>query len=118
MKETTGHSSDAVDAYQITSDQQKEQISKILSAKPNIDPLQSVTGTATEPTVPPMVSNVSASNTEIGQKPSCKVVNVDEEKSKCSCASDNVGSMIDKIISDVSSSGKTRVKIQIEIVKE
>ena len=46
------------------------------------------------------------------------VVNVDEAKSKCLCVSDNVGSMIDKIINDVSSAGKTSIKIQIEITKE
>ena len=32
IKEFTGHSSDAVDAYAITSDQQHEQISKILTS--------------------------------------------------------------------------------------
>ena len=45
-------------------------------------------------------------------------VNIDESVTKCNCNSSNVGNMIDKIISDVSSKGKTSVKIQIEIVKE
>ena len=37
VKECTGHSSDAVDAYQITSDNQRATISNILQAKPNTE---------------------------------------------------------------------------------
>ena len=35
IKEFTGHSSDAVDKYSITSEEQRESISKIIAAKPN-----------------------------------------------------------------------------------
>ena len=53
-KECTGHSSDAVDKYQITSDSQRETISNILQSKPEVvdsshsDSLQKVAGTKTE----------------------------------------------------------------------
>ena len=55
VKETTGHTSDAVDAYQITSDEQKQQISNILSQKPiprpDANPTDIVTGNAVEPRI-------------------------------------------------------------------
>ena len=115
VKETTGHSSDAVDAYQITSDEQRQQISNILSQKPtprpDAHPTDIVTGNAIQP-------KVQISNSEIGSQSKQSTVNIDEAKSKCSCASSNVGNMVEKIISDVQSSGKTTIKIQIEIIKE
>ena len=119
VKETTGHSSDAVDAYQITSDEQKEQISNILSQRPSkASATNSVPPTVTGTVTDPNLSAQSVGNVEKSTSANPTVINVDEAKSKCTCASDNVGSRIDSLIANVSSSGKTTVKIQIKIVKE
>ena len=36
VKEATGHSSDAVDAYQVTSDQQRQRLSKVIAGVPSL----------------------------------------------------------------------------------
>ena len=121
MKECTGHVSDAIDKYMVTSDSEREKIFDVLSADP-INVLANVQKSVVdmrEKIDRPIVLEPSAITfRNVTENQPTNVVNVDEAKSKCSCASEKVGSMIDKIISDVSSAGKTSIKIQIEIVKE
>ena len=118
VMETTGHTSDAVDKYQITSDEQRQKISNILSQKPGEntnppDPLSIVKCDATKPQV------VMPTDSSIPTTSNAKVVNIDENLSKYSCATSNVGNMVDDIISKATcSGGKTTIKIQIEISKE
>ena len=120
VMETTGHTSDAVDKYQITSDEQRQKISNILSQKPvpsksTEDSLTIVKCNATEPQV---VSGNDTCNANANVTTS-KVVNIDENASKCSCATSNVGNMVDGIIARATNSGgKTTIKIQIEICNE
>ena len=110
----------AIDKYMVTSDEQRKHISEVLSADP-INILQNVQKSvlaARERVDTPIVLEPSLIIVPQSVQKNLTVVNVDEAKSKCSCVSDNVGSMIDKIINDVSSAGKTSIKIQIEITKE
>ena len=107
VKECTGHSSDAVDAYQITSDNQLATISTILQAKPqqNLNhqgnSMSEVAGTTTDAKVntPP-----------------------DENKClKCSCkgnVNQQFGGMIEQIIASVNATGKAKIKIEIEFAKD
>ena len=119
VMETTGHTSDAVDKYQITSDDQRQKISNILSNKPGSaktgpDSLTSVKCDALKPQVV-IEKESSASINPTGTA----TVNIDENLSKCSCATSNVGNMVDSIIGQATSKGgKTTIKIQIEICKE
>ena len=72
VMETTGHTSDAVDTYQITSDEQHQKISKILSQKPELpsgpNDLTIVTGGAVEPQV--CIENKDCSETKSELNPS------------------------------------------------
>ena len=112
VKECTGHTSDAVDEYQITSNKQKEKISEILCAEPNQvtsvcdkNSMAQVRGDALDPDV-------------FVKKSDNKSVEVDVKDSTCTCKSSNVGNLVDQIVSNVRSDGKTTIKIQIEITKE
>ena len=105
IKEVTGHRSDAVDKYAVTSDDQREQISNIMYEKPK----QNVTATVS---IPPQETGLNDSKSEVIVK-------------TCSCGgqsgnlnSKNVGLIVDDIMSRVNQKGKTVIKIQIEITKE
>ena len=116
VKECTGHRSDAVDKYQITSDEQKKKVSSIIANKPSATVVTSsmdpVGGTTLDPKYSAKVESVTNTKSER------KVVNVDTNCDGCSCGSNNVGNLIDRIVSNVRSDGKTTIKIQIEISKD
>ena len=98
VKEATGHTSDAVDKYQVTSEEQHMLMSDILANR-----LQS-----------------EKSNSEL----MCEGQNIEGgEKDEAQSASNetkrqNVGEIIKKIIERNEQKGKTVMKIQIEITHE
>ena len=104
VKEATGHSSDAVDKYQITSDEPRELMSRIIAG------------------------NQGQSNVTESPKPSDAVntsVTVTDKECNTNCtthdnviSSANVGGLVNEIIEKNCKSGKTVIKINIEITKE
>ena len=112
VKECIGHTRDAVDEYQITSNAQKEKISAILSRKPSVssdvtNSMHAVRGDVVDPKVV-----VKSDHNKPGG------VQVDVNDPPCTCKGSNVGNLVDQIVSNVRSDGKTTIKIQIEITKE
>ena len=101
IKEVTGHRSDAVDNYAETSDVQCEMISNIIDGN--------ATSTVSRP--PPVC--------ETKQVP--KVENI-VKTCTCGATSDintkNIGFVVDNIMSKLDQTGKTTIKLQIEITKE
>ena len=107
VKEATGHSSDAVDKYQITSEEQRMLMSGILANRPKES------------------CNDNLSKKEGGEVESCdnnKGGHIERTNVKQVSLSDvqkgNVGEMINSIIEKNMSKGKTVIKIQIEISHE
>ena len=119
VKECTGHRSDAVDKYQITSDDQKRKVSNIIAQKPSSTIVQSsmdpVGGTALDPKFASKPECASASTIV---SPDSKQCTVNLSTPKCDCTSNNIGSLVENIVKKVDSEGKTTIKIQIEICKE
>lgn len=101
IKEFTGHSSDVVDKYQITSDQQKDNLSKVLH-----DEISNITKENREPNLEVTVKEQSEGVPNITSC-SCK-----GQKIKLN-ETDQIGSMINQIITS-RKSGKTTIKIEIE----
>lgn len=120
VKEVMGHASDAIDGYQITSDIQKEECSKVLACKElgehSINKVKKVQEEALEcendvvveeENIVPVVSTVTLNG-----------------KEGCSCTktytpkNNNLGDMINGIIEGNRKGRKTVVKIQIEIEDE
>ena len=104
IKEISGQWSDAVDAYSVTSEAQKANVSKILEEKPNI--VSAAIGKAPD-------SDKSKVNVvETGDTSNVK---------QCTCGSSesinikNVGMIVDNIMSKLDQKGKTVIKLQIEI---
>ena len=112
VKECTGHTSDAVDKYFVTSDAQREKVSEILAAEPSTS-----TGL-----IPSSMSKVRGDSIDVNRTVSNKakpsVINVQTTNAQCNCKTTNIGNIVDRIVNDVSSTGKTTIKIQIEINKE
>ena len=109
VKETTGHSSDAVDAYQITSDQQRAVISKILA----VDPTK-------------CEQKAKAAQEKLGHdcqfgNSQCKAsISVVGEISKNSTSDrsisvDNIVDVIKSVLENCSQKGKTIIKLEIEV---
>ena len=95
VKECTGHSSDAVDKYQVTSHAQRREVSNILQSDPTIENCNNVTSA-------PVDSKPTDSSTV--------KVSVND--------SQNVGDMINKLISGNQGKGVTKIKIEIEITHQ
>ena len=106
VKEITGHASDAVDKYQLTSNEQRRHMSEILASK-KIPVEQGEEG-------------------EKGDKVGNRTATVTVESRDCDYKgtvkepldTGNVGAMINNIIESNKKSGKTTIKIQIEICNE
>ena len=109
VKECSGHTSDAVDNYQITSDHQRQCVSKILQGKPvqlannSKVTAKEVMGTAIDSVEP------------ISQKITYEQCS---DKSECKCKTSGYGGIIEQIMSQVNASGKAKIKIEIEVSKE
>ena len=105
VKEATGHRSDAVDAYQVTSDEQRSVMSKVIAC-PTVENQISVDQEGTNTSC----SNVSELSKTDGN---CKI-------SVCNCgkSTSNVGDIIEKIVVASKGKGKTTIKLEIEISNE
>ena len=122
VKEVTGHASDAINAYQITSENQREEVSKILACKDDGKPIEIGSKFDT--------SSLSDSGNDISMAENSEVtipvvssVRLNG-KVVCSCSkiytphSNNLGEMINGIVQGNREGKKTVVKIQIEIEDE
>ena len=101
IKEFTGHSSDAVDKCQITYDQQKENLSKVLHGEIN-----NITKENREPNLEVTVKEQSEGVPNIT---SCSYKGQKTKLNK----TDQIGSMIKQIVTS-HKSGKTTIKIEIK----
>ena len=122
VKECTGHMSDAVDKYQITSDEQREVMSKILAKGPGVVltqssvPIQSVTGDGISHNS--KKSHVNATNsTDVQSKPK-KDYECSEQCPNCVQSKAQFGGLIEQIVASVNATGKAKIKIEIEISKD
>ena len=105
IKECTGHRSDAVNKYQVTSDSQKEACSRIVGGHVKPTSTVSVPPKSFEKDVVSEVSEKSESNVVKGQ--ACK-----------SCGESNVGNIVSELLKSVSKTGKAKIKIEIEVSNE
>ena len=105
VKEVTGHRSDAVDAYQLTSDEQREQISRVISGESGEK--------FTKHVVECDQNKTSTSETEKQSKspPSCI----------CTCERHiglNIGQLVNETISRNIKEGTTIIKLEIELASK
>ena len=109
VKEVTGHRSDAVDCYQVTSECQREMLSNIIGGPKCANIVESEE----------KVKNTSGITEGDGTSPTTTSENC---TCKCSVHNTTKGQQIAEIVSEVISknmkSGKTIVKIEIEIQNE
>ena len=109
VKEMTGHTSDAIDQYQLISDAQRQIMSKVLTC-------QHCTQVKVVEAVEPKVKKVKIDDKD--------EVSLCEKSCTWKCQSgevntNNIGSIVEKIVkSQGSGDGKTVIKIQLEISKE
>ena len=111
VKEVTGHLSDAVDKYQVTSEDQQKNLSKIIGNTHETDKV----GTLEK------VETIVIDKKE--DLATVKLSEVGESGDKtCNCkkhsVSSNVSEVVEKILNATSSRGKTVIKIEIEIHNE
>ena len=110
VKEVTGHTSDAIDKYQVTSDEQRATMSNIIQghsiikSDPSAD-VSKVSGEALKPDVC-IKENQAAPPNVVSECNGCK-----NKKSE-------VGGLIEQIVSSVNANGKAKIKIEIEISTE
>ena len=110
VKEATGHSSDAIDKYQITSDEQREMMSKIIAGDvPNN--VREVESIRVESPSAPKASEKEATIVMSNSDVECKC-----RKREFDVA--HIGELIKGIIEGQQSSDKTVIKIEIEIAKK
>ena len=108
VKEVTGHRSDAVDCYQITSEEQREHISRVMEGSNVVEcnDIQSRTET-----VVPKDKETESNACE-------NSVKVCDCKGKNEPIGNKVCSIINKIVEENLRTGKTIVKLEIEITNE
>ena len=111
IKEATGHSSDAVDKYQLTSDEQQKEMSRILAAKPSKSSIEN--------------DDLITESVEKAKKdevlPAVIVLSQDksgENSVKSNIESNKVCELINGLIKDNVKKGKSIIKVQIEISHE
>ena len=111
IKEATGHQSDAIDAYQVTSNEQRKRLSDII-VKP---PCATVSSNVEQ------VEIVEKNDNKLEENRSEVTVNC-EQVSACQCGKklnvDNVSQIISEVFKNANQNGKTVIKLQIEIIKE
>ena len=121
VKEISGHRSDAIDAYQVTSHEQKKQISHILANKPSTITCQEFDTLPIDVNNDQSVQKDKASpviGDHVTQNASQVSVKTDEVTRSTVIRSQNIGSMINDIIEKNDKKGKTIIKIEIEITHE
>ena len=106
VKEITGHRSDAIDCYQVTSDRQKMHISEIIAGKKSED------------------KTVVVKQNEVKANPNDGLNKLSDESNNCQCHSilkcddNNVAAIIDQIVKAQKGKGKTVIKLEIQISNE
>ena len=107
VKETTGHSSDAVDKYQLTSDEQREKISEIIAGRHTSEVCE---------VRQPMRQLKSCEDQDKGlAKVTVSDGSCNDNSQKAKLEAKSVGTMISEIIEKQCVSGNKRISIQIEI---
>ena len=106
VKEATGHTSDAVDKYQVMSHEQCREMSKILAGNTLCSTV------SVPPSDPPKTREKNCDNmVNVRVDDAKNVKSVETQSSK-------VGEIISQIIEKTSKKGKTTIKIEIEISHE
>ena len=106
VKEVTGHCSDALDCYQITSEQQREMLSKVMSGNNNPNCIES--GDKVEE----VASNKECETSETAIQCTCKC------KVHKALKGQNIGEIVNEVVSRNMKTGKTIIKLEIEIVNQ
>ena len=106
VKECTGHRSDVMDKYQLTSLEQREQLCKILREEQRTS-----------------VCEVMELNDDLKEGKSCEnnaeiEMKGDVEKETINVQSRDIGKIIEGVVNAMKSKSKTTIKIQIEITSE
>ena len=109
VKEVTGHVSNTVNKYQVTSNKQRMEISDVLKCKMNEKEVEDEVKTElkTEPPVPSLEVSLMNSSPNNGIKCSCKQKSFDLNN-------ENLTSMISELVSKCTS-GKAKIKLEIEL---
>ena len=111
VKEVTGHLSDAVDKYQITSDKQQATMSKILESKPSTANVP--TSTVTSEIAGTALDEKCSPKLEVKPTPTMGINNP-----SCSCTTSKYGGLIEQIICSINANGKAKIRIEIEVSKD
>ena len=117
VKEITGHRSDAVDAYQVTSAAQKRKVSDIIARKSSTCTISErnitekyVNQDQTEDNVTKVKENeTNTTLVSVKQRDGSEVTNMKVE---------DIGCMITSVLKKNVTKGKTKIKIEIEIEHE
>ena len=106
IKEMSGHRSDAVDCYSVTSDEQKETVSHILGSRPGESKTQKE-----------HARECKVESTEGKCIDSMSQISVKEGGNNkiCSSSGADIGQLVSEIIDHTCKKGKTVIKVEIEI---
>ena len=111
VKETTGHKSDAIDKYQITSAEQRALMSDIMAHNPKPKDTDITIVRPNEPVITKTKSSVS-------EVENCDVKVVTKPLVTTEITESNIGQIVTELIKATQSDGKKTIKIQIEITTE
>ena len=118
VKEHTGHRSDAMDAYQITSEEQRQNVSNILCKKPSETASVPIVE-GNEKDMGDVDVDVDVRKDEVGE---AQIVVKQNEQNKVKCTSnvdvESVGEIINSLVRQTGKKGKTVIKLEIEISHE
>ena len=106
VKEFTGHSSDAVDSYQITSDEQRKHMSNIIHGSQNKDKSKKIE--ESNPQVAISVLSTGSNKKQLGCECACKSMNMSE--------TDKIGKMVNTILQHKKGL-KAKIKLEIEFME-
>ena len=119
VKECTGHRSNVVYKYQITSEDQRETVSKILASKPvnvqsqTASEIKNLAGNAIDPRVV-----YDSDSSKVPPPNEDHVSDVISVRESCSCKHSEMSGLLEHLISAVKKKGKGKIKIEIEISKD
>ena len=111
IKEISGHKSDTVDCYAITSDEQKQEISAIIAQKPQ-------GGQVMEQECKEITETEVRSEANDTKQESFMSVKHEGKALSCALNSSNVGQIIENIIEKTKGKAKTVIKLEIEITHD
>ena len=111
IKEMSGHKSDAVDCYAVTSEEQKQKVSNILGSKPcTVSAIPKICDGSKNETC---VSDSIVSN-KVGNQTKVNVTCCDSNRS-ANMNNSGVSQLVSELIDKSCKKGKTVIKIEIEI---